>query len=184
VRLEDKRLSRTTLLYPAAKRSGTKSDKAPYRLVEEIVALSVANTWHLAKSEWALAEVYLADQPGTCLCGHYPIIEHCVLCNRENGNTAVVGNVCVTRFLGLASEVIFAGLRRITHDCGKAMNQAAIEYAHSRGWINDWERDFYLDTSRKGKLSPKQRAKRVEINRRVLAQATRPAPEVEGRRDA
>src|SRR5262245_19948013 len=79
----------------------------PYLLRERIVALSVARSWAEANGEWDLLHAYFADEPGTCLCGHSPITEHCVLVNRRNGNTAVVGNVCVTRFLGLDTAAVF-----------------------------------------------------------------------------
>jgi hypothetical protein len=143
---------------------------APWRLVGEIVGLSLADTWDEAKREWELDHVYFADTPGTCLCGKTPIREHCVLVNRANSNRAVVGSCCVKKFLpGLSSSRIFAGLRRVARSTGAALNEACIEYAHSKGYINDWERTFYLDTIRKRKLSRKQHAKRVEINERVLA---------------
>lgn len=145
---------------------------APYRLMEEIIALSAADNWHAAKLEWDLATVYFVDSnaPGTCLCGHFPIIEHCVLVNHLNFNQATVGNVCVTRFMGLASEGIFASLRRVRDDRTAALNPAAIEYAKGKGWLNDWEHEFYLNTWRKRKLSPRQWAKRKQINARVLSQ--------------
>jgi len=142
-------------------------------LVERIIARSVADNWPQAKREWSLADVYLADEPRRCLCSHYPIIECCVIRNRLNGNKAVVGNYCVKRFLGLPSGPLFQAFKRIMKDRGAALNQAAVEYAHDRGWLTDEERDFYLNTIRpfyrlRG-LSPKQRAWRVDINERVLA---------------
>jgi hypothetical protein len=147
----------------------------PYRLVEEIVGLSEADNWAEAKLEWDLADIILTepDTLGTCLCGHYPIREHCVIRNHLNGKKAVVGNYCVKRFLGLPSGPLFQAFKRIMKDRGAALNQAAVEYAHDRGWLTDGERDFYLNTIRpfyrlKG-LSPKQRAWRVDINERVLA---------------
>lgn len=141
-----------------------------FRLIEEIVRLSVAQNWVEARLEWSLERVFRADRqtPGTCLCGHFPIIEHCVLVNRENGNGAVVGNVCVQKFLGLASGSIFHGLHRVMRDGERALNAAAIEHVHGRGLITDWERRFYLDTLGKRRLSPKQRAKRAEINAKAL----------------
>jgi hypothetical protein len=147
--------------------------RPPYRLAEEIIALSVANTWAEAKREWALVEVYFADEPRRCLCSHYPIIECCVIRNRLNGNEVIVGNCCVKRFRGLPSAKVFEALKRVIKDRGAALNQAAVEYAHDRGWLSDGERDFYLNTIRpsyrlKG-LSPKQLATRVKINERVLA---------------
>jgi hypothetical protein len=146
-----------------------------YRLVAEIVACSVAGTWDQAKREWELSHVYFAESPYTCLCGHRPIIECCVLRNRENGNEAVVGNVCVKRFVGLPSEPIFAGLRKIAKNRSAALSEAAVEFAAARGWLNDWERQFCLDTRGKPRhrLTKGQFAKRVEINTAVLRRATR-----------
>ncbi len=64
-----------------------------YKLTEGIIALSESSHWDYAKLEWKLDEIYEADERGTCLCGHYPIIKlwvgvHCVsLCSYffENG---------------------------------------------------------------------------------------------------
>ena len=117
--------------------------------------------------------MYFTETPGTCLCGHSPIIEHCVIVNRLNGNSVIVGNVCVTKFLGLPSDRLFSALKRVAADNGRALNAAMIEHARSKGWINDWEREFYLDTMRKRRMSDKQRAKREQINRQVLYWATR-----------
>jgi hypothetical protein len=150
---------------------------APFRLTERIVARSVARTWDLAKREWDLAEVYF-EQGGTCLCGHHPITERCVLNNRLNGRVAIVGNCCVRRFLGLPSEPLFAGLRRVMKNKEAALTSEVIEYAHERGWIDDWQRAFYLDTRERRWISPKQRAKRVEINERVVARMTASGQEV------
>lgn len=143
-----------------------------FRLSQEIVARSNADTWTAAKLEWDLLHVYREDEPLTCLCGHNPIIEICVLRNRLNGNTAIVGNVCVTKFLGLQSDVIFSGLKRVAKDETKGLNEAATTYAFQQGWITDWEHTFSLDTWRKRELSDKQALKRVQINRRVLARTT------------
>src|SRR5262249_38919492 len=63
--------------------------------------------------------------------------------------------------------LIFAGLRRVAEDPGAALNPAAIDYAYARGWLSAWERDFAHDTCRKRSLSPRQMAKRHEVNRRV-----------------
>jgi len=52
-----------------------------FRLTTEIVARSASKVWDAAKLEWVLHEVYEADEPESCLCGHFPIIELCVLRN-------------------------------------------------------------------------------------------------------
>jgi hypothetical protein len=141
-----------------------------YRLTAEILARSEASTWDAAKREWKLERVY-RDEPDTCLCGHYPILQHCIIENVLNGNRACVGSVCVNKFLGLPSEAIFRGLDRIAGDPGKTMTVAALEYAQARGWVNSCGAKFYRDTMRKPHLTWKQRAWRVDINTRVLARA-------------
>jgi len=141
-----------------------------YQLSEQIVARSVACTWDDARLEWEVDEVFDVDpgNPGTCLCGHHPIIEHCVLVNRRNGNHTVVGNVCVKKFLSLSADTMFEAFKRIRRDCSRSLNAKAIEYARRKGWVNDWERRFLLDTMRKRKLSERQRAKRLQINERLV----------------
>lgn len=138
--------------------------------MSRIVGLSNADTWDLAKLEWGLDQVYLVDKdsPGICLCGHRPIIEHCVLLNRDNGNTAIVGNVCVGKFLDLPSHKIFDALARITANRHAALNAETIVHAKRMHWLNKWETNFYLDTLRKRRLSERQRYKRFEINTAVL----------------
>jgi hypothetical protein len=143
--------------------------EAPRRLVEGILGRSVSGDWAEARQEWELVEVYFqADPPGACLCGH-PITEHCLLVNQLNGNEVVVGNVCVTRFMGLDAEVIFRSLRRVIANNFAALNARTVEHLYNRGYLTDWERRFYLDTWRKRKLSERQREKRAEINVRMLA---------------
>jgi hypothetical protein len=142
---------------------------ARWMLIERILALSEAEIWADAKGEWALDYVFFGDEPGMCLCGRQPIREHCIIRNQKNGNTAVVGNICIKMLLGLPSESIFRALRRVQRNPEAALNKAAIRHAHAKGWINDWEWRFYLDTARKRNLTPRQLVKRLEINGRVLA---------------
>jgi len=144
-----------------------------YKLTQGIIELSNANTWDEAKLEWDLVEIYRQEEPDTCLCGHHPIIEICILKNRVNETCTVVGNVCVKKFMGLPSDKIFQAVRRIGKDETKALNAEAIQHAHERGWINDWERSFCFNTMRKRNLTPKQKSKRAEINQLVLANINR-----------
>jgi hypothetical protein len=143
-----------------------------FQLSQGIIALSVANSWDEAKLEWELAEIYREDDPDTCLCSHYPINEICVLRNTHNGNTAIVGNVCVKKFLGLPSDKIFVAIKKISEDDCNALNVEAIVHAHQRGWVSDWDRKFYIDTWRKRNLSVKQMNKRIQINQKVLNKVT------------
>lgn len=72
-----------------------------YKLTQEIIALSQAKTWDVAKLEWILHEIYEAEEPETCLCGHFPIIEICTLQNKLNSNFVTVGNCCVKKSGGI-----------------------------------------------------------------------------------
>jgi hypothetical protein len=141
-----------------------------FKLSAEIVARSQSATWDHAKREWSLVDVYEAEEHEICLCGHTPIIEICVLRNGLNGNHAEVGNCCVKKFMGIASHLIFDGIKRVRRDPTAALNEAAIDHASARGWINNWEEDFLVSTKRKRVLSAKQAAIRLRINQKVLRQ--------------
>jgi hypothetical protein len=77
------------------------------QLRENILQLSQASDWEIARNEWSLVDVHEVDEPETCLCGHFPIMEICSLSNRITKRTTSVGNFCVRRFLGLRSDLIF-----------------------------------------------------------------------------
>lgn len=138
-----------------------------YKLTQGIIELSEAKTWDSAKLEWKLAEVYEADEPETCLCGHFPIIEICILSNTKNRNSTSVGNCCVKKFMGLPSDKIFTAVKRVRKDNEKSLNAEAIQYAFEKNWINDWEKSFYLDIMRKQNLSTKQLATKIKINEKL-----------------
>ena len=155
----------------------TLATKPKFRLMAEIIKRSVASVWHEAKLEWVLEDVKYAtrEDAGTCLCSHFPIIELCVLRNRQNGRKAIVGNCCVQRFLNLESGKVFRGIRRVSEDRGKSANQEMIDLASERGCLSAWERKFLADTMRKRRLSEKQKMKRAEINATILNCLGQPA---------
>lgn len=146
-----------------------------YKLAENIIDLSVSNNWDVAKREWGLSEVYEADEPERCLCGHYPIIEICVLYNKTNRQTVAVGNSCVKKFIGLPSDKIFQAVKRIRADDEKSLNIEAIQHAFDKGWINKWEHDFSIDNIAKRKLSDKQLQTRKKVNQKMLFNMKRAA---------
>jgi hypothetical protein len=141
-----------------------------YKLTSGILALSAANTWDEAKLEWRLADITKEDEPSTCLCGHYPIVELCTIYNNKTGNSALVGNCCVKKFVGLPSDKIFQAVTRVQKDWWRALNAETVDYAHQKGWITDWEHRFYFDTMRKriAGMSSKQSKTRYEINMKVV----------------
>jgi hypothetical protein len=138
------------------------------KLTKEIIELSVSGIWDTAKLEWSLAQIYEADEPERCLCGHFPIIEICILQNKQNQNHATVGNCCVKKFIGLPSDKIFQAVKRVRKDNEKSLNAEAIEHAYRSNWINKWEYDFSIDTMRKRNLSVKQLQTRKKVNEKML----------------
>ncbi len=143
------------------------------QLRDAIVARSVEKSWEAARLEWRLNHIFEVDDPETCLCGHFPIIEICVLANRKNGQSAEVGNVCVKRFLGIRSDKIFSCVKRLRKNIDKAPNPETIELLYEQTLITAWERTFSYNTLKKRNLTSKQLAKRREINDKILANIVR-----------
>lgn len=139
------------------------------KLRREILALSHAKVWEVARKEWGLVGISEAEEPETCLCGHFPIIEICQISNRVTGHRTEVGNRCVKRFLGVRSDLIFAAIRRIRKDDTKSLNADATAFFFERKLLTEWEYDFLQDTKAKRNLSAKQMGVRQRINAKVLA---------------
>lgn len=142
-------------------------------LKTEILRLSQADTWTQAIKEWILVGVHISEEPETCLCGHTPIKEMCELLNKVTWNTAYVGNVCVTKFIRIPTNRIFSCVRKITKDPSAGLNNDLAQYAYQRDWLNEWEITFTEQTKRKRSLSDKQRAVRIKINNKILANIVR-----------
>ena len=147
-----------------------------FQLTREIVSRSRSEFWDAAKLEWVLHEVFESEEPETCLCGHFPIIENCVLLNKVNGNFATVGNCCVKKFMGLPSDLIFQAVKRVRGDVSRSLNGEALAHALGRGWINDWEHGFYLKIMRKKNLTDKQEAKKRQINEKFMLRMRQARP--------
>jgi len=134
-----------------------------------ILALSKSKVWLEAKPEWELHLVYNDGSDRACECGHQPIHQICVIKNRENGNEAEVGNVCVHNFMQLASRRVFAVLKRVRAELTKSLNPAALELFERRKVITSVELEDYLDYWRKRtNMTDTQRRQKIEINQRIL----------------
>jgi hypothetical protein len=142
-------------------------------LKTEILARSRATDWELAKSEWYLVSISEADEPETCLCSHFPIVELCTIANRLTQVQVDVGNVCVKRFLGFRSDLVFAAIKRIRADISRSINVDAAVLFHERGIINSWEYGFQQSTMSKRSLTDKQLQTRITINKKILASIKR-----------
>lgn len=151
-------------------------------LKREILDRSVAKTWMRARDEWALSYIYYC-QGGTCLCTHTPITEHCVIKNRLNLVTTIVGNVCIKQFpsrLMHVEDSCWACLRRLRDDpIHINLNLALLELAQRLCILNPREvEDYRKMTAGKGSRNRHNPESsefdvdsywlRAQINRRVL----------------
>jgi len=140
-----------------------------YQLTEEIIKLSNSTSWDNAKIEWSFEYAYYSEELQTCLCGHYPIKNVCVIKNTENKNETEVGNCCVNKFLGIEDgNKIFTSIKRLKTDKSKSMSSEVLEYLREKKVVSNFEYDFYSDTIRKRKLSEKQLAIRERINQKLI----------------
>lgn len=140
-----------------------------YKLTEEIIKLSNSDYWDTAKNEWNFEYAYSSEELQTCLCGHYPIKNICVLKNTENRNETEVGNCCVNKFLGIdEGNKIFTSIKRLKEDITKSMSLEVLEYLNKKKVLSDFDYSFYSDTIRKRKLSEKQLNIRKRINQKLI----------------
>lgn len=140
-----------------------------YKLTSEIINLSTAKNWEGAKQEWTFDFAYYSDSLETCLCGHYPIKNICVIKNATNGISTEVGNCCINKFLGIDDgNKIFTSIKRLKEDISKSMSAEVIDYMREKKLLNSFEYSFYMDTFRKRKLSEKQTEIRERINKKFL----------------
>jgi hypothetical protein len=87
--------------------------------------------------------------------------------------TTEVGNVCVRRFLGFRSDLIFSAIKKIRKDSTKSLNADAIRFFRERGLLTDWEYDFLQNTKSRRNLTPAQMETRKRINNKVLMAVAR-----------
>lgn len=140
-----------------------------YKLTEEILALSVSKYWDSAKLEWNFETAYESEEQQTCLCGHFPITNICVIKNRKNGVITEVGNCCINKFLGIdEGNKIFISIKRLKDDLTKSMSVEVVEYLKEKRILNDFEYEFYSNIHRKRNLSDKQLGIKKKINKKLL----------------
>lgn len=141
-----------------------------YKLTEEIISLSDSQTWDFSKLEWDFEFAYYAEDLQTCLCGHYPIKNICVIRNKRNSNQTEVGNCCINKFLGIEDgNKIFVSIKKLKNDNSKSMSAEVIDYIYNKKAISDFEYKFYVDIHRKRNLSFKQLEVKERINAKFLA---------------
>ena len=139
-----------------------------FKLMSEIIARSKNKTWQEAVKEWYLVSLKVVDEPQTCICGHFPIKQLCIIEHDNTGEQLTLGNHCITHFLGLPVNKLRSSVKRVTDDITKSFTKDIVDTAWKEFWIDDWEYDFYKNIIRKRKLSPHQMQKKVKANVAIL----------------
>jgi len=140
-----------------------------FKLIDEIIIRSVSDSWETARKEWFFENAYQSEEPETCLCGHFPIINICVIKNTRNGNCTEVGNCCINKFLDIdEGNKIFSSVNRLKKDISKSMSFEALQYLNEKGILDNFEFEFYSSIIRKRKLSDKQISIKERINQKFI----------------
>ncbi len=135
-------------------------------LCKEIMALSRSSVWDVAKTEWSVIDMEQADEPETCLCGHYPIVEVFTLANKYTGDTVRVGNVCVNKFI--RKNNAFNGYKKILKTITASATIDLIKFALDKHIITTKDYNFYINIMRKRVLSELQYNWKVDINIKIV----------------
>ncbi|MDD3878151.1 MAG: hypothetical protein PHT69_16145 [Bacteroidales bacterium] len=140
-----------------------------FKLTEEIIKLSNSQFWDKAKLEWCFEYAYYSEENETCLCGHSPIRNICVIKNTENENITEVGNCCINKFLGIKdANKIFTSIKKLKENISNSMSKEALVYLKSNNQLNSFEYSFYHSIIRKKILSDKQQDIKLKINRKFI----------------
>jgi hypothetical protein len=121
-------------------------------LQRHILSLSEAKNFFDARKEWNIKEVEILEDFDKCPCGQ-PIKERCHIENDINKNKTYVGNICINQLLGISTNNLFEGLKRIIEDSQANPNEDLIVHARSRGYIHPREYQFLIEMKRKRKKS-------------------------------
>jgi hypothetical protein len=115
-----------------------------FKLIDEILSMSESQYWDDAILEWDFTNAYYSEELQTCLCGHYPIKNICVIKNHINQNQTEVGNCCINKFLSIEEgNNIFSSLKRIKDDNTKSMSNETLEYLYSKRILSNTEYNFF-----------------------------------------
>ena len=149
------------------------------QLQAAVIAASVADTWDEARAEWDPGVMW-EQSNGVCTCGYNPIRQHNQIHNRLNGNTLVVGRVCIRQFFQLPEvESVWSALDRLKANPDGGVSIILVREATNAGWLIPHESKFLTDICRKRKLSVKQVRWRRSLADRILRQVqARPIAEV------
>lgn len=135
-------------------------------LCKEIKERSKSSEWESAKLEWNVIDMEYVDEPETCLCGHFPIVEVFTLENKYTGENIRIGNVCVNKFI--CKNKAFDGYKRILKSKMASATMDLLKFARDKKVITVKDYEFYVSIIRKRVLSERQYKWKVDINLRII----------------
>jgi len=139
-----------------------------YKLFKELISLSVSANWNEAKDEWFLDHIYDAEEAKTCICGHYPILQICVIKNRINSIMTFTGNCCIKHITGDFTKKMFVSLKKVEADIDKSLSIDFVILCYKAGYIDNYELEFYKKLHKKRIISDKQIKFKIALNEKIL----------------
>ena len=130
-----------------------------------IISMSESQEWNSAKEEWKFVRLY-KKRYGKCPCDHYPITDHCVIENQENGNEMFLGNCCI-RHISEAQHKRAQKIWQIFRDPKIRANQDLIDHAFSQGFLTLNEKNIY-EALPKRKRTDTQNKLMLELNLKII----------------
>lgn len=134
-------------------------------LVNHILELSVEQQdFKAACTEWQYVASDFFDNH--CPCG-VEIHENCHIHNKLNGNTTIVGNVCVNKFLNIQTPNT-TGLKKLLDDITATAPKALIEMAVAYGYLTTYESNILATFHGKRSLSFDDMLTKAQLNDQIL----------------
>jgi hypothetical protein len=148
------------------------------KLQDEIIELSVSNDFAQAKNEWEFSSYSEAssDEDNNCLCGQ-DIKRLFYLRNHKNDSMALVGCVCITKFvdenLGMYCDQIGKVVDKVKTDkYYRSKDITVLQHCRNNNIINDWEFNFMKSIKSKRNLTMKQLNCVDKINKKMIEHLT------------
>lgn len=139
-----------------------------HKLITEIIKRSESKIWDIAKEEWCFESIYQREN-STCLCGHHPIKNICIIHNHINNNITEVGNCCVNKFLDIdIGTKILSSIKLLQKDISKSINTQVLDFINKKKILSEWDYKFYSDIRKTRNLTEKQKNYKIRINKKFL----------------
>ena len=144
--------------------------RSKWKLRDVILEHSISDDFIIASREWTPIWI---DEDETCesecICGKKHIKELNAIEHNHSGTVLIVGSECINYFIDLDTTNVFKRLAEIKKDYTKPMTPKLLTAISRLNILNDWELNFYFNTSGKRKPSKKVMDVRIRINKKVIS---------------